>query len=412
MSSSYFHPLTSIQKSKNKRTVLPKTSVIQVFLDDSETSDNCSPKGRTRILPKFTNQQVISQINRSNANPTIESTVLDSTTLIPKIFERLQSSPGTTSSPNLASVSNVKKVVNNLKDKKFKEITRLCINDHSEFEDNNAIGESNINTNINQCLSSNSNQLKNNKQNLTNYLAKDFFLDCKQRLDLNSFKSLLAILNEYKSQTKNNHEQIESQQQQKQLLNSIYNLIKTDRNICNKFSAFLTCENALTFDLLEQSIHYEKCYEFLHKLDLLMPNKCSFKKLLQSTIIANSDLLLTETSTFSTKIEEIKSRIRTITKNNPLINLELDYLFDQRFVNLEPVFEKVSLTHATDLELKKSDVALFLNQEFIDLTQANNNLTGGNSTSFGIKAKTNLDSKLIKTAGKGLATTKCAKKGV
>jgi hypothetical protein len=411
-----FQPLTSIQKSKNKRTVLPKTSLIQVFLDTD--SANNSDRSRSKILPKFTNQQLINQFNLSkinSTNPTNEATTNKTTSnwttsetkITPaKLIEKLQTSPN--SHLNAASNSNKKLPVNTIKEKKFKELTRLCINDHSEFEDNNQTDNTNsISLNINQCLTSSSNiQLKNNKQNLINFLARDFFLDCKQRLDLNSFRSLLGILGDFKGQS-NNSEQPDNQ---KQLLNSIYDLIKNDKNLCNKFSAFLTCENALGYNLLEQSIQYEKCYEFFHKLDLLIPNKCSFKKLLQSTIIANSDLLLTETDTFSAKIEEIKSRIRTITKNNPLINLELDYLFDQRFVNLEPVYEKVSLaSNGLDWMEKldsigyKAEASMFMNVEHIDLTQVSSVASSGAS-----KVKVNIAAKFIKF--KPMTVIKCSKK--
>jgi hypothetical protein len=399
-------PLTSIQKSKNKRTVLPKTSLIQVFLDTDST--NNSDRSRSKILPKFTNQQLISQFNLASANNSTNNNPVtpnetrslsncSETKITPaKLVEKLQTSP------NSQLIANKKLTVNTIKEKKFKELTRLCINDHSEFEDNNQIDNSNVN--INNCLNNSSTiQLKNNKQNLIIYLARDFFLDCKQRLDLNSFKSLLTILDEFKSEN-NASEQPDNQ---KQLLSSIYELIKNDKNLCNKFSAFLTCENALGYSLLEQSIQYEKCYEFFHKLDLLIPNKCSFKKLLQSTIIANSDLLLTETDTFSAKIEDIKSRIRTITKNNPLINLELDYLFDQRFVNLEPVYEKVSLVNSeSDLEkycCTDDDTFSCMNAEHIDLTQVNSLSISGSS-----KVKVNIAAKFMKL--KPLAVTKITKK--
>lgn len=46
------------------------------------------------------------------------------------------------------------------------------------------------------------------------------------------------------------------------------------------------------------------------------------------------------------KIDEIKSKIKAVTKNNALIDFELEYLFDQRWANLEPTYEKISLLEA------------------------------------------------------------------
>jgi len=46
-------------------------------------------------------------------------------------------------------------------------------------------------------------------------------------------------------------------------------------------------------------------------------------------------------------------------RNNALVDFELDYLFDQRWANLEPVYEKVSLV----------DEVACMEEEFVDLTR-------------------------------------------
>ena len=74
-----------------------------------------------------------------------------------------------------------------------------------------------------------------------------------------------------------------------------------------------------------------------------MPNKVTFKKLMQS-IISNCNFS-SEFDTTTTKIEEIKNKLKSVAKNNALINFELDYLFDQRRTNLEPTYEKISLVN-------------------------------------------------------------------
>jgi hypothetical protein len=219
---------------------------------------------------------------------------------------------------------------------------------------------------------------------------------------------LLTILGEFKNGSYSSEPAAENQ---RILLNTVHELIRGDTNLCNKFSAFLTCERALAYNLLTQAMQYEKCYEFFHKLDLLMPNRCSFKKLLQSTVVVAAGDLTTETDTLASKIEEIKTRIRTLTKNNPLINLELEYLFDQRFVNLEPVYERVSLA-SCELETEKldrpgetdeNDVKAFFNCEHIDLTQVSSVVASGVS-----KVKVNIAAKFNKF--KPVAVAKCSKK--
>ena len=74
---------------------------------------------------------------------------------------------------------------------------------------------------------------------------------------------------------------------------------------------------------------------------MFIPNKCTFRKLIQS--IAASCTGSYETETVSNKIEDIKSKVKSISKSNPLIDFEIENLFDQRWANLEPVYENVAL---------------------------------------------------------------------
>ena len=76
--------------------------------------------------------------------------------------------------------------------------------------------------------------------------------------------------------------------------------------------------------------------------------------------------------TVSNKIKEIKSKIKSITKNNDYLNFELDYLFDQRWANLEPTYEKISLVDCepkaeVQSPIKRGDK--FTHEEYINLTR-------------------------------------------
>ena len=172
-------------------------------------------------------------------------------------------------------------------------------------------------------------------------------------MEANNFRLLLNKLNEYTRQ--------DLKDNQKSILNYIYDLIKTDRNLCNKFSAFLTCESSLSYDLLMQTIQYEKCFQFFNKLELFIPNKCTFKKLIH--LIMSSSNFSTESDTCLNRIDEIKTKIKSITKNNPLINSELDFMFDQRYANLEPTYEKISLVSKETTNADELTTGLFTNDE-------------------------------------------------
>lgn len=203
------------------------------------------------------------------------------------------------------------------------------------------------------------------------YLAKEFFLDCKQRLDSSTFKNLLNLLNSHK--LNNTNDNFEWTAENFELLQKVFDLIKEDKALSYKFSAFLTKEYAFKFGLFDQTLQYEKSFNFLNKLESYLPNKYAFKKLIQS-IITSTNSQLTPNDTISNKIDEIKSKIKSITKNNPTINLELDNLFDKRLLNIEPVYESINLTD----DIGHCDA----HEEFIDLTlndEQINNTTTNNS---------------------------------
>ena len=66
-----------------------------------------------------------------------------------------------------------------------------------------------------------------------------------------------------------------------------------------------------------------------------------------------------EHETVANKIEEIKSRIKAVTKSNALIDFELEYLFDQRWANLEPTYEKISLVDADPIASNNTESKQF-----------------------------------------------------
>lgn len=344
---------SAIQKPKNKRTVLPKTSLIQLYIKnpDSSLTSNQTTSKCPRVLPKLNNQDVVRQLNllpNTEINPTISNIFISSPAAT--TTTALSSSPRSTNTNTL-----IKKCT---KDKKINEITRLCLNQPNETK-SLKIDPSSSKTASDQEETGGLNSTRS-KQNIFNFLAKEFFLDCRQRLEANSFKLLLQKLNEHKQNSNLNEPDT-----QKQCLNSIYELIKADKILCNKFSVFLTSENSLIYDLFMQTSQYEKCYELLSKLELFIPNKSTFKKLIQ--LIVSTANLASESDTVQNRIDEIKAKIKAITKNNSLINSELDYLFDQRWANLEPSYEKISLV-PNSMNMSSEDSNKYMNEEFIDLS--------------------------------------------
>lgn len=287
--------LKTLQKAKYKRNVLPKSEIIQLYLNTSVGSSSVKNK---IVLPKFSNNDLTTHLNNSETNQ------------------------------NLTESEN-----NGLFDPKIssKEIK-------GSNEDNNDYGK--------------------NREKILSNLALEFILDCKQRLDSENFSYLLSILDKHDSNEIKN--QLDSKDMKK-ILYKIFNLIKKDTNLCQKFSVFLIDEFAMEFNLVLEANQYEKTLEIFQKLELLIPNRSAFRKLLQSLIsLANFS---SNMDTSFGKVEYIKSKIRSATKNNALVNIDLDHLFDQRFVNIEPMFEKISLIETNLKKLSNST-----DHEFIDLT--------------------------------------------
>ena len=291
--------LKTLQKPKYKRNVLPKSEIIQLYLNSSVGSSNVKNKV---VLPKFSNNDLTGHLNNSETNHNF-----------------LESENYGLFDPKLSS----------------KEIK-------SSNEESNDYGK--------------------NREKILSNLALEFILDCKQRLDSENFCALLTILDKYNSfETKS---QLDSKEM-RSILYKIFELIKKDNNLSQKFSVFLIDEYAMEFNLVLEANQYEKTLEFFQKLELLIPNRSAFRKLLQSLISLASFSSNMDTS-FG-KLEYIKSKIRSATKNNALVNIDLDHLFDQRYVNIEPIYEKISLTEQNSKKFSNS-----IEQEFIDLTLKSN----------------------------------------
>ena len=323
-SSTPTHSLISIQKaspsssSKSKRVVLPKADLIQFYIENSDQSKSptsSSPNqvnAKCRVLPKFNNQDVIKHLNFSPKPATASvASLAPSLSTIARTLNMASTSEPVASSASTTSPcrSNAKQLSAQSKkcekEKKFKEITRLCLNHstHSAHQITNpslleqetsgqaqgsstasqTIGPASINSNSDaSCQSSEIRQL-------VKHLAREFLVDCRQRLDNDSFTKLLNILcsvvkkeslpctNIDSAALPSDHMEIDVELQpseEETTLVDIYKLIRRDKNLLNKFSAFLTCEQALHFDLFPQTCQYEKCYDFFHKIEVT--RDCSF----------------------------------------------------------------------------------------------------------------------------------------
>lgn len=241
------------------------------------------------------------------------------------------------------------------------------------------------------------------KENYLKYLAREFFLDCRQRLGVETFKSLLFVFENFsRSQSARDG----SNTACNELINCIYNFIKTDQRLCAKFSAFLVGHQSLKLNLFDQTIQYEKSFDFLSKLDACVTNRCAFKKLVQ-LIIANS-AIMNETDKLSNKIDEIKMRLKTITKNNHGIQADYDGLFDVRLNNTnhngEHVYECISLVD--DEDVQETKLANDQQFEFIDLTKCYYQNSHEITVKTNAKSGTSTTAKQIKSTGNCQKVTK------
>ena len=147
--------LISIQKPRSKRAIIPKASLIQVFIDSSPLSEPT----KSRILPKINDQNLIKQFN-----------------LIPQ-----QSSDDNMKSIRNSLSNQVKSPSNPLKktikDNKFKQITRLCLyqSEQAQNHEKNYLNclnddKNNLNDTLEDLNQLSVNQYRN-KQNLLKHVS-------------------------------------------------------------------------------------------------------------------------------------------------------------------------------------------------------------------------------------------------
>jgi hypothetical protein len=157
--------LISIQKPRSsKRTILPKTSLIQLFIENSPLNDSIN---KSRILPKLNNQDLIKQLNIINKNEQDQAKTI-----------RNSQTTSTSKSVQNSSPNNIQ-AKKFFKDNKFKQITRLCLyqtdNNHHHHQNNHLenTNEDKAN-NLNDSALDDLNQLSvnqyKNKQNLLKHV--------------------------------------------------------------------------------------------------------------------------------------------------------------------------------------------------------------------------------------------------
>ena len=164
-------PLISIQKSRSKRTVLPKASLIKIFLDSSPLKE----LNKSRLLPKLNDQDVITQFN-----------LLQNTRLPENAIKNVQNSSNTTSlktttslpSSSFTTITSPSSIhlKKTFKDNKFKQITRLCLyheNEHAHqtyyHNDQTNDDKRDLNDTLEDLNQSSLNQYRN-KQNLLKHV--------------------------------------------------------------------------------------------------------------------------------------------------------------------------------------------------------------------------------------------------
>lgn len=97
-----------------------------------------------------------------------------------------------------------------------------------------------------------------------------------------------------------------------------------------------------------------------------MANKCALKKLLQ--MIANASSAIAEEGAvkMSGKLDEIRAKLKTVTRNNQTLMHDFERLFDQRLAIDEPVYEIVSLV---DIDAPTPVTVNGRVAELVDLTE-------------------------------------------
>jgi hypothetical protein len=161
--------LISIQKSRSKRTVLPKASLIKIFLDNSPLKE----LNKSHLLPKLNNQDVVTQFNllqnfENASNDDIKHVRNSSHSNLLKTTSPSSSFTTITSPNNI----HLKKT---LKDNKFKQITRLCLYHESEHAHQTYYNDqthNDLNDTLEDLNQSSLNQYRN-KQNLLKHVRFD-----------------------------------------------------------------------------------------------------------------------------------------------------------------------------------------------------------------------------------------------
>ena len=252
------------QKIKSKR-VLPLVEIENPFQDDELTrygSDiNTIGNKKSRLVPE-------EQLNECDNGHVKQSPGLFSA------FTSIQQNRLTDSvdlrtelpRQNVHKPYHTKKIS---KESKFKEITRYCLYQTNQTVDNGGYKVDTAPDNLTKHnLAINQNK---SRKNCIRFVARDFLTDCRQRLDLNSFKQLLNFLKDLSDPASQQLDPVclhIGLNDNLNVLDHIYEAIKHDFILCNKFSAFLTSEMALHYNLFTQSSQYEKCIEFLQKLEV------------------------------------------------------------------------------------------------------------------------------------------------
>ena len=238
------------QKIKSKR-VLPSIEIENPIQDDDiNTADN----KKSRLVPE-------EQLNECDKGHLKQS---------PRLFSAFTAIQKNRLTDTLEAKTDLpRQNVHKRKESKFKEITRYCLYQTNQTVDNSGYKVDTASDNlIKHNLAINQNK---SRKNCIRFVARDFLTDCRQRLDLNSFKQLLNFLKDLSDSTNQQLDPADSNislNDNLNILDHIYEAIKHDFILCNKFSAFLTSEMALHYNLFTQSSQYEKCIEFLQKLEV------------------------------------------------------------------------------------------------------------------------------------------------
>ena len=173
-SSSSSSSLVTIQKPRAKRTLLPKSSLIQLFIENAPNLNDLTTtaSNKTRILPKFNDQDLIKQFNLAPSNELNKTTLRTQTTSSPASISTSQNVKSN------ASPNQFKKLI---KDNKFKQITRLCLyqseQQHEEKSLDQDIDKSNLNSDtcqlvdLNQHLQQQTINQHKNRHNLLKHVS-------------------------------------------------------------------------------------------------------------------------------------------------------------------------------------------------------------------------------------------------